>query len=685
MRPRARLISLIGDEMVSDECVAIVELVKNAFDADASVVRVAFGGQANRPDILTISDDGCGMDLNTILTGWFEPGTVAKANATHSPKGRRYQGAKGVGRFAAARLGTSLQMETRTKNAPDGVTVRINWECFDEASYLDEVDLDYEIGDEPRIPHGTVITLNGVDKKKSWAERDYVTLHERLSRLMSPFEEIADFSIHLEIPDYPDLTGAVEPHSLTADPKYRLVGTLSADGIFNGRVLVDGAEAKNFVDLSLGKKGESVTCGEFELEIRAWDRDRRSMAPLMDKYELGLQQTRRIIDAYCGVSMYRDGFRVHPYGQQGDDWLQLDNRSRQNPTMSLANNQVIAAIRISRENNAELRDRTTREGLIHNASFESMRDWFIRILRLLEEVRYGLRPREEVTQQESNALFEAFDLSTVVHEADQQLGMAHPLSQLVRQSDQTIRDGVIRLQDHYSRLLMTAGVGQLVDLVIHELGAPLGRAGREIIHVEKQLERLLKAADRKEVVDSLGNVRAYLEQIVGLRARLNPKAAGLRGKSTTFDVREEIECNLALFGTLLAKQRIAPVVEAPNQPLVVKMMRSALGQVIANLLDNSLYWLTRHHGDGMGGLITIRAIALPSGFSICVCDDGPGVGESQRGLIFDPYYSTKPNGMGLGLFIARQVMERYGRIVYRDDCSLSGACFEAKFERNVGL
>ena len=106
---------------------------------------------------------------------------------------------------------------------------------------------------------------------------------------------------------------------------------------------------REFENHHLGKKNERVGCGGFAVEFRAWDRDRPSLSPLMLKYNLGLQELRRILSEYSGVSIYRDGFRVHPYGETGNDWLQLDNRSRQSPTNRLANNQTVAAIRCSRE------------------------------------------------------------------------------------------------------------------------------------------------------------------------------------------------------------------------------------------------------------------------------------------------------------------------------------------------
>ena len=686
MRPRARLISLIGEELISDEAVAVVELVKNAYDADATKVEVKFeGDDPVKPESLVVTDDGIGMTLETVLSGWFEPGTVTKRKAITSPGGRLYQGAKGVGRFAAARLAQALFLETKCNGAKDGVTVLLEWGKFDEDSYLDEIKIEYEVRPLPEISHGTTLTLIGLRKKKEWEEEDFKELHNRLSRLISPFGEIKDFSVVLTIPGFPGLTGEVSPHELVQKPPYRLDGDLSSDGTFTGNVTVNGKTLREFKKHPLGNKGESVGCGGFSIEFRAWDRDRLGLSPLMLKYDLGLTDIRAILDQYCGLSIYRDGFRVHPYGAPGNDWLQLDYKSRQNPTIRLANNQIVAAIRCSRESNPELIDRTTREGLVHNNAYEQLKLWVVRILALLEEERYKVRPREENRVDEIHTLFEAFDLSPVVEEADRQLGKQHPVSKLVRKSDSNIREGVKRLQEHYSRLLMTAGMGQLVDLVIHEIGTPVGRANREVAHLEKLLHKQVASDQLKEVENSIASLKGWLEQIVALRARLDPKTAGKRGRATTFSVQEEILGNLLLFENLLSKQNIKPKLHAPRDPVVVKMTRSALGQVLANLLDNSVYWLTRHHGDGKGGNIDITLRMLEHGFCVRFCDDGPGVEESNRERIFDPYFSTKENGMGLGLYVARQVIEPYGKLFYRDDCRLSGACFEASFEKQVGL
>lgn len=692
MRPRARIISLIGDELISDEPVAVVELVKNAYDADAKRVTVSFEGPNELdPDTLVIEDDGHGMDLQAVLSGWFEPGTVHKKQGQRSPAGRLYQGAKGIGRFAAARLAESLLMETKEPNSELGVSVLLNWGSFTDDSYLDEVTVDYQVEALPRFVHGTRLSLINLHARRHWLEDDFESLHTRLSRLVSPFQkhdgelEVSDFDIDLHIPGYPLLTGRVEPHKLTSDPKYRLTGALSDTGHFDGQVAIDGKVVKRLQNRPLGSKGETVGCGPFAVEIRAWDRDRPGLTPYMVRHNQTLTGLRRILTAYSGVSIYRDGFRVHPYGEQGLDWLSLDTRSRQNPTMRLANNQVIAAIRVSRDGNAALSDRANREGLVHNNAYDALIDWFKRTLAILEEERYRVRPREDSDPEEMSTLFEAFDMADIVKETGEQLGAAHPVTALVKTKDTEVRDGVKRLQDHYSRVLMAAGLGQLIDVVVHEIGAPLGRANREVNNLESALRNALGDHRFQGLADGFTKLRAYLAQLYSFRERLIPKVAGKRGRASSFPVQDEIEGNLELYSSLIAKQQITVECRMPKDPLIVHMSRSNLGQIVANLLDNSIYWLTHHHGDGKGGNIEIRLTNLKHGFRLRIADDGPGVPEEDWTRIFDAEFTRKANGIGLGLFIARQVIASYGQLLYRENGPLPGACFEATFERNVGL
>lgn len=683
MRPRARLIGLIGDELISDEPVALVELVKNAYDADATRVEVLFeGSDPDRPERIVVVDNGTGMDMDTVLTAWFEPGTVIKRKQERSPGGRLYQGAKGIGRFAAARLAESLMLESKTEGADEGVFVLLDWGRFDDESYLDEITIDYELHPLPDLERGTRLTLEKL--RKVWEKEDYEALHARLSRLISPFNDVTDFNIFLDIPAHPEFSGEVQPPELILKPKYLLKGTLDQKGFFTGEMQVNGNLHRMFPRQKLGERNSEPVCGPFDVEIRAWDRDREGLEPISEQMNLGIREIRRTLNAYCGVSIYRDGFRVYPYGQKGNDWLNLDLRSRQKPVTRLANNQIVAAIRISRRENPELKDRSTREGMVLNAAHSALEKWFKEVLSLLENERYTLRPRKD--QIESlDPLFEAFEIRETVQRTRSELGKDHPVTRLITEAEQQIKAGVERVQEVYSRLLMSAGLGHMVDIVIHEIGAPLGKINRQIALLEKDLGKLLDDEDKKKITPRLESIKGWLEQIHNLRQRLEPQTPAKRGRATTFDVRDEIEDNFHLYEALIKKQGIRYEIIAPQTPVLVKMSRACLGQIVVNMIDNSIFWLVRNKGGGHGGHIQVNLETLEHGFRLLFSDDGPGVPEEYRTRIFEPYFSRKPNGMGLGLYIARLVIEPYGKLVYRDDCDLPGACFEATFERRVGL
>lgn len=684
MRPRARLIGLIGEELISDEPVALVELVKNAYDADATCVGVRFEGKdPDRPESIVVIDDGMGMDLETVLTGWFEPGTVLKRKFERSPGGRYYQGAKGIGRFAAARLAEALFLESKKEDEDRGVSVLLDWGKFDDESYLDEITIDYEVVPMADMDHGTRLTLDGV--RKIWVESHYEELFARMSRLMSPFEDVRDFRINLEIPGYPQFSGEVQPPELILRPKYLLRGKLDASGNFTGRLLVDGTTIKKHTNHKIGERDSTPLCGSFEVEIRAWDRDPEGLGPIVERHGKGIREIRGILDTYCGVNIYRDGFRVYPYGQRGNDWLNLDIRSRLNPVIRLANNQIVAAIKISRQDNPELRDRSTREGMVLNAAHSNLEEWFTRILSLLEEERYRIRPRQESSEAGAGEpLFEAFDLHSTVQTTIGELGKNHPVTTLIQDTEKQVSRGVKRLQEVYSRLLMSAGLGHMVDLVIHEIGSPLGKINRQLLILEGQLLALMNSVELRKVSTKIDSIKGWLEQIHNLRQRLEPQTPAKRGRATTFDVREEVEDNFHLYEALIGKQKIKYDIISTEGSLRVKMSRACLGQILVNLIDNSIFWLTRDKGSGNGGQIHVRIEPLEHGFRVFYSDDGPGVPDKDEARIFEPYFTRKPNGMGLGLYICRLLIEPYGRLVYQNDCKQSGAHFEARFERSVG-
>ena len=593
MRPRARLINLIGEELISDEPVAVVELVKNAYDADATRVEVRFeGSDPSHPTRLVVEDNEVGMGVDTVLGAWLEPGTIEKKRASRSPGGRLYQGAKGIGRFATARLGKTLLLETRRQGQDNVVYVLLNWGQFDESSYLDEIEIDYEVRPDRSAPVGTRLTIEGL-QPSAWTDESFERLHARLSRLISPFRDVHDFEIAMDIPGNPELSGLVEPPELLLKPRYFLKGRLNERGEFDGQITFDGK--KIAVKRGLGRGDEQPLCGPFDLEIRAWDRDREGLQPIATRENMTISQLRKTLNSYCGVSIYRDGFRVHPYGESGNDWLSLDLRSRQNPVRNLANNQIIASIRISRDANSELRDRSTREGLVQNPAYEALHDWFRRVITVLEEQRYKVRPRQKAPAR-ADQMFEAFDLTTAVREARSSLGATHPITKMIAETERQVSQGVEKVQEVFSRLLMSAGVGHMVDIVIHEIGAPLGKIARQLVILERQLTKMLTPDQMTDVSPSLSSIRGWIEQIHALRQRLDPQTPGRRGRATAFDVAGEVELTFELYSALIEKQGIKIGFKKPREPIRARMSKAVLSQILANLVDNAMYWIVQKKG-----------------------------------------------------------------------------------------
>lgn len=165
-RPRARIIQTIGRDLISNHIIATQELVKNAYDADASDVRITFEPPLEiGKGAVIITDNGEGMTLEDIRRGWMEPATISKVTRTKSRTGRRVTGEKGIGRFAAARVGRYLEIITRSKDDNQETKVSFDWTTFeDPAKYLDEISCTLTTGEAaPEAPKGTQLKMSALN------------------------------------------------------------------------------------------------------------------------------------------------------------------------------------------------------------------------------------------------------------------------------------------------------------------------------------------------------------------------------------------------------------------------------------------------------------------------------------------------------------------------------------------
>ena len=237
IRPAARHILTIGRDLIKDSYAALVELVKNAYDADAKTVKIIFSTYLESYDkgnkkILRIKvvDDGHGMDYETVTNKWLVPSTDDKLVRRSSPGGRRMQGRKGIGRYAAAILGDQMGLDTVSKNVR--TTMNVNWHDFLDVQYLDEVELEIK-STKSKSSSGTTIQITGDQEKlEEWTPNDFEQFIKELRKLLAPTYEEKDFDImlqfeHFPIEQYSNRKIIIEPFPILELYDYRISGTLS--------------------------------------------------------------------------------------------------------------------------------------------------------------------------------------------------------------------------------------------------------------------------------------------------------------------------------------------------------------------------------------------------------------------------------------------------------------------------
>lgn len=381
-RPRARLLSLLGEQLISDQAVGLVELVKNAYDADATSVNIMLSGLHDpRTTQITLQDNGCGMTRDDIEQKWLSPAVShkerQKKNRQRTPFGRLPIGEKGVGRFAVQQLGRKLQLVSRSSHAPE-VVVEINWDDFDqEDAYLNEIELSLSERD-PRIFTGDMTgTLLIIEHARTtWTEALVAKTQRALRRLQSPHSgnTNTDFHIIFVCPDFPAYQD-IQSSDILDRAHYFFDGIVTSEGIldYEYRCRHPALDRRSFDERSynLGpaaarEMGTSVpSCGPFYLNFYVWDRT--------PNYLQQSQVSRADLDAIAGVSIFRDGLRILPYGESGNDWLDLDKERINNMADRIGNQQIVGYVEIFQEETLALRDKTDRQGLIENKAFQDLR------------------------------------------------------------------------------------------------------------------------------------------------------------------------------------------------------------------------------------------------------------------------------------------------------------------------
>ncbi len=334
----AKTLIHLGRDSIKDHTTALIELVKNSYDADANNVDVEISN-----DIIRISDNGFGMTKNEIINNWLRIGFSNKRVSKTSDLGRRKTGEKGIGRISADRLGANLELKSKTI-VDNLVGLKVNWDDFDiEGKDVFDIDVEITRPTEINVPKknekdsktGTEIIINNL--RQPWSKDNIENLYNELSTLTSPFEEVQDFTINL-------ITNIAPEFSKPVNSRYYEASEIEVTTIFDGsnevyyeikdkygKGNIETIELDKFYTKIQRNLPAKLKCGPLEVKLLFFLREQSSIIGT----DFKLRDLREFLDNNFGVKIYRDKVAVKPYGfpkaQLGFDWLKIGEEKAKNP------------------------------------------------------------------------------------------------------------------------------------------------------------------------------------------------------------------------------------------------------------------------------------------------------------------------------------------------------------------
>ena len=683
-RPSARLIRTIGDDIIKDMYAAVIELIKNAYDADAINAELKFIDLINpKKAKIIIKDDGHGMNYKTVVNKWMVPATGDKLTRRKSPGGRYMQGRKGIGRFATSILGNTLLMET-TEGPGITTTVLIDWSVFSAEKYLDEIELLVESKTSGK-KSGTELIIEPGERVFEWTEKEIELLIKELRKLVSPIIEKEDFRIGIEfintgIEKYDNMQKKIEPFPMLELFDYRLSGKADEKG--NVFMVYENRVEKNIPSEEINihiTPEEGKLCGPFELDFRVFDREVDAIENLINrglkdpdtgKY-LGKKETRELLNDLCGVSVYRNGFRIRPYGEPGYDWLLLDKARVQNPSLRIGSDQIAGFTTIADEEISHLAEKSARDGLKENSYYKGLVEIAQKCLAQLEERRFDFRKktgrgRKMVKiEKEINALFDFDALKNSIKRELKKSKVSPPtltkVENIILKTEKRKSDILEQIKNTVAMYQGQVTLGKIIMVIMHEGRKPLKYLKEQSPRIArwiKELEEEYNTYLLEKIIDRLEDTKKEALLLIDLFNRLDPLAVRKRGKRKNINIYKAIKRAEELFRSELLKKRIKFINDVAPQATFWGWEQDFY-IALTNLIDNSLYWLPILE-DKKEKQIIISSLHDAKSMIIDYRDNGPGIAKKhiEHGLIFEPGFSTKPGGTGLGLAIAGETIER---------------------------
>lgn len=715
----AGVIDRLGKELVARHETAVSELIKNAYDADATYVSLNFIDADDFGGTLIITDDGNGMNREQLVNGFMRISSSEKIHTPVSPKFKRKRaGRKGIGRFSAQRLGEKLTIITQSSSSKNAYKVSIDWSSYkmDEDLMLISNSIE-EIPREKSIANGTTLIVE--DLRDWWSEAMIKRVYRYALDIVQPFPlakqklkdgKIEDVGFQIScLKD--DVPIANEESMFFEHALAEIEGGITEDGkgfwnIPNSKV--DGAVINNpqffWKNSTEGKTYEFLKGVQLKAYYFVYH-----IGEIPKQVESYISS---ISNEQSGIRVYRNGFRVLPYGEPNDDWLELDESVRKRTFLQVHGNHNFFGFVEIDNSNSNFIELSSREGFYHNEAYYELVNFAYIVLTSAThrvasergvktktnqkewEAKFSRTPQEIV--EDAVGLLESVadeleeETKTSSNSTDEEKAKNNRKQQKAKEAREQAEELKKALEqiEELNMLRVLAGLGLVIGEFTHEINQYLPSFAIDTNHLienlEKGTENYIKAIGMKSRFDSFQVYASYFDETISENVNRELKPIELRDAINPFikTLNKDLERNNILIETDIIGIDL----------FTCKMHISEWASILFNLYTNSKKAIKRANPQEKKMLI--KAGEIEDKVFVEFLDNGDGIPKENRDKIFNAFFTTSTpksrtantndelTGTGLGLKIIRDIVESYqGEISLENASDGYTTCFRIELPK----
>lgn len=687
----AKLEKLIGRELITNNIIAIFELIKNSYDAFADTATVSFVDfRVNEQElrnkrkrdvvvsspesVIVIEDNGKGMSFEEVKTKWMEIGTTSKEGVAEVEEGeskRTINGEKGIGRFGTDKLGAKLKLISVGANGYEKTTLSIDWNLFDDHSkkIQDVVFVcDVEKLEKPCL---TGVRLEISSLRDKWTNSDILKLEQQLKKLVSPFSQEQDiFKIYLQFSDF-------EEQIINDSFEYATTGietTIDKNGLMQYEIFTDLDSIVDEIHM------EKPTFGPVRLRILYMDR----AAKIAFTKRTGMSTK-----DYGNIKLFRDNFRVLPYGERENDWLGIDNVHAQGAFRTFGTRDIVGYVQISKVDNPFLRDATSRQGLNEDIEeFNDFKNFIWKSIILLQDYIFS-KIKQESEKQGEIIKTKVNEIKTDIHSFEKEIPLLYDeLSITSAEKEKLIQKTNEALKNINVNVSMVEQANKQLSNRVKVMEKMVGAENRlyDMLHAIKNrlvaLDVIVKEvediADKHNLKYDKSFAEGVIRDISGMVLTAMRRSSPKRKKRDIIILGDFIE------EFIEENKRIYPGINFDFRNTTYQRVFINVEELkisLENLLDNSLKAMKNETEKRVLIYFSKQDKFIKMYFE----DNGCGVSKEDAPFVFNVSFS-RTNGTGIGLASVLDFMkEEGGDINLMEKGILKGASFELTFPIKGGI